>query len=278
MNDIGTVGLLIILANFAISYKGFTNNAFMDGYKFEVDRILMDKDYMRLISSGFLHVNWQHLIFNMLALYSFSGLLEAQLGEWKYLLIYFASLIGGDLLSLYIHRHHGDYSAVGASGAICGLIFASIALFPGMEIGFMFLPFSMPSWLFGLLYVAYSIYGIKSKSDNIGHDAHLGGGLIGMLIAIACEPNALQINYLPIFAILVPSIIFIFVILTKPHVLLIDSFFFNQHNKSYTIDDKYNGAKADKQTELNTLLDKIRKKGMNSLSVKEKERLDQLSK
>ncbi len=277
MNDIGAFGLLILVANFLISYKGFTNKAFLDGYKFEVDRILMDKDYLRLVSSGFLHVNWMHLIFNMLSLYAFSGLLEFHLGELKYGLIYFTSLIGGNLLALYIHRQHGSYSAVGASGAISGLIFASIALFPGIEIGIFGLP-TIPSWIYGLIYVVYSIYGIKSKNDNIGHEAHLGGGLIGMLIAIILQPNSLQINYLPILAILIPTIIFMYLILTKPHFLLVDNFFFQQTNKNYTIEDKYNAAKADKQTELNTLLDKIGKKGMGSLSVKEKNRLDELSK
>jgi hypothetical protein len=99
-----------------------------------------------------------------------------------------------------------------------------------------------------------------------------------MVVAIVFEPNSLQTNYLPILAILVPSIVFMYLILTRPQVLLIDNFFFQQQNKNYTIEDKYNAGKADKQTELNSLLDKIRKKGMNSLSVKEKSRLDELSK
>lgn len=276
MVDIGIIGLILIIVNVFFSYKGLTNTAFFDGYKFDVDRILVSKDYKRLITSGFLHVSWIHLIFNMLSLYAFSWLIEFQLGVIPYLVIYFASLIGGNLFALFIHRHHGDYSAAGASGAVCGLIFASIALYPGLGIGMFFI--SIPSWLYGLLYVAYSIYGIRSNRDNIGHEAHLGGGLVGMLVAIIFVPSSVEINYIPILIILVPTIVFMYLILTKPHFLLIDNFFFKKHQKNYTIEDKYNSARKDKQDELNKLLDKIGKKGMDGLTTKEKNRLKELSK
>lgn len=278
MTEIGIIGLLLIVANIAFSYKGFTNSLFFDGYKFEVDRILINKDYKRLITSGFLHVSWTHLIFNMLSLYAFSGLLESQIGGLNFLIIYFASLIAGDLFALYIHRHHGDYNSVGASGAVCGIIFASIALFPGLGIGFFGLPFSIPSWLYGILYVAYSIYGIKSQKDNIGHEAHLGGALIGMLIAIVIRPNTLAENYLPILVIAIPTISFILLIVRKPQILLLDNYFLKTHNKTYNIDDKFNEEKIGKQKDLDKLLDKISKKGIESLSSKEKQKLAELSK
>jgi membrane associated rhomboid family serine protease len=209
MTDTGIAGLLLIVANIAFSYKGFTNQAFFDGYKFEVDKILIKKDYKRLVSSGFLHVSWTHLLLNMFSLYAFSGIIESNLGAFKFLLIYFISLVGGDLLSLYIHKNHGDYNSVGASGAVCGIIFASIALFPGMGVGFFGLPFSMPGWLYGVVYVLFSIYGIKSNKDNIGHDAHLGGALIGMAIALLLQPAAFAENYVTILLIAVPAIAFI---------------------------------------------------------------------
>jgi len=102
----GIIGTILIIANIAFSYNGFTNAAFFERYRFEVDRILIYKDYKRLITSGFLHVGWTHLIFNMLSLYAFSGLIEQNLGEIKFLIIYFASLIGGNLFSLFVHRNH----------------------------------------------------------------------------------------------------------------------------------------------------------------------------
>lgn len=274
----GIVGFVIIAINFLCSYKGFNDRVFFDKYKFEVDKILIHKEYYRLLTSSFLHVDWQHLIFNMLSLYFFFELVELQLGVVSFLILYFVSMLGGDLLALFIHRNHGDYSAVGASGAVCGVIFASIALFPGLGIGIFLLPFSIPSWLYGILYIAFTIYGIKSGRDNIGHEAHLGGALIGLLTAIILYPASLTENYISILMVFIPSVAFIYLIITKPYILLIDNNFFNSHRKKYySIEDKYNEKKINKQKELDKLLDKISKKGINSLTQKEKQKLEELS-
>lgn len=277
MIDYGLFGTLLIIINIAFSYKGFTNTLFFEAYKFEVDKVLINKDYLRLISSGFLHTNWNHLIFNMLSLYFFSGPLENQVGGLNFLLIYFTSLIAGNLFALIIHKNHGDYCAVGASGAICGIIFASIALFPSMEIGLLLLPFSVPGWLFGILYIAYTFFGIKTQKDNIGHEAHLGGALIGMLVAIIIQPSALKENYPTIILILLPSVFLIALFIKKPHVLLIETSFKKIPTKYYDIDHKYNEEKKNKEIELDELLEKINKKGINNLSKKERQRLDELS-
>ena len=277
MSNSGIITLIIIIANVIFSSIGFKNETFFDGYKFEVDKILISKDYKRIISSGFLHLDWKHLIFNMFTLFVFSGALESQLGILKYIIVYFASLIGGNLLALFVHRNHGDYSAVGASGAVCGLVFASIALFPGIDVGFFILPFSIPGWLYGLVYVLYSIYGIKSKKDNVGHEAHLGGALIGMLVALILVPSAIVENYVTILIIAVPIIAFIYLIVTRPHILMVDNLFFKNNNNNYDIDHKYNEDRTNKQKEIDKILDKIGSKGMDSLSNREKEMLKDFS-
>lgn len=278
MTNIRTIGLLLIIVNFIVSYRGFINSLLFEKYKFQVDKILINKDYKRLVTSGFFHVSWTHLIFNMISLYAFAGILEAQLGELNFAIIYFASLIGGDLLALLVHKRHGDYSSVGASGAVCGLIFASVALFPSFGLGFFGLPFSIPGWLYGILFVAYSIYGIKSQKSNIGHEAHLGGALVGMIVALAIYPSALAENYFPILIILVPTVVFIYLIITKPQILYVDNLFFKKHHEYYNIDEKYNVKRLNKQKELDRLLDKISKNGINSLTVKEKQQLEEYSK
>lgn len=267
----GIVSLLIIAVNFLISYQGFKSAGFFAKYAFEVEKILIYKDYKRFITSLFLHVSWQHLIFNMISLYFFSFSLESQLGPWQLLLIYFVSGIGGDLLSLYIHRHDGAYSSVGASGAINGLIFASIAIFPNMQV------FFLPGWVYGLIYVLYSIYGIRSKKDNIGHESHLGGAVIGMLVAVAIHPSALLNNWWVILLVLVPTVIFMYIIVKKPQLLFVDNFF-HANNTNYTVDDRYNVQKKNTQMEVDRILEKIHKKGMSSLSRKEKEILEEYSK
>lgn len=277
MGGIGFIGLSLIIANFIFSYQGFKSSIFLDKYVFEVDKILLKKDYKRLITSGFLHANWTHLIFNMISLLLFSGAVEAYLGWLPFLVIYFSSLVGGNLFALLIHKNNGDYSALGASGAIAGVMFAYIALFPNSSIGLLFFPVHVPGWLFGIFYVLFSIYGIKSKKDNIGHEAHLGGAFIGMLVALIMYPNAFTENYMTILVITIPCILFIFLVIKRPHFLLIDNYFFKTHEKKLTIDQKYNIKKSINQKEVDRILDKISEKGMAGLNKREKEILKEYS-
>jgi hypothetical protein len=206
----------------------------------------------------------------------FCFFLEADLNTSSFCLLYFGSILGGNLLSLYIHRHNPSYSAVGASGAVCGVIFACIALYPGMHIR-LFGLLSIPGWVYGLFYVIYSVYGIRSNKDNIGHDAHLGGGLAGMLIACIIVPGVLLVNTAAIVAILVPSVFFMYVIIHKPHLLLVDNLYYKQQHLFSDIDHRYNFEKANKQKELDVILEKIHSKGINSLSKIEREKLEQYS-
>src|ERR1043165_9319969 len=154
------VTLAIVIVTLVISYKGFTNRSLMEGYSFDVDKVLIQKDYIRFISAGFLHVSWLHLIFNMITLLAFGGILEPMLGIIKYLLVYFVSMVGGNMFALLVHKNNGDYSSVGASGAINGIIFSLIVLYPNMGIGFFFIPVSIPAWVFGVVYMLFTLYGI----------------------------------------------------------------------------------------------------------------------
>lgn len=275
MGDLGIISLLIVLANAFATYKGLSDGVYFRQYAFVISKILVDRDYKRLITSGFLHVNWIHFSVNMVTLYCFSSGLEAVFGPLFFLVLYFGSLLGGNLLSLYVHRSHTDYSAVGASGAVSGIVFASIALFPGMEIGFLMLPVSIPAWAYGLAYVLYSIYGIQVQKDNVGHEAHLGGGLIGLCIAIASYPDVLFYNYLPVLLILVPSVVFLYLVFTKPSFLLVKQL--ERESVYRDIDERYYAKKRHKELELNKLLEKIHENGIESLSHHEKERLKDLS-
>lgn len=274
----GTISIILILANLFISYKGFKDRAFYNKYKFEVEKVLIFREYWRLITSSFLHVNWMHLIFNMIGLYAFSAGIEGVFGPIWYLVIYFGSLIGGDLLSLWIHRNHGEYSSVGASGGVNGIIFAAIALFPGMDISLFLIPLPIPAWFYGLVFVLISIYGIRSRNNNVGHEAHLGGALIGMMLALVIDPSAFSRNYLTIGLITVPLLLFMYVIIRRPHFLLVDNNFFRKPQRFHSIDHRYNAQKADRQKEVDAILEKIHKKGMRSLTRKEREILADYSK
>ncbi|HRO43485.1 MAG TPA: rhomboid family intramembrane serine protease [Flavipsychrobacter sp.] len=262
------ITVLLVAFTCVISYKGLKDELFLNKYAFEVEKITIYKEYIRLISSGFLHVNWLHLVVNMFVLWAFGSGLEARLGVVGFLVIYFSSMLGGNLLALLIHKHNESYSSVGASGAVAGLIFASIALVPGLKI------FFLPSWIFGIAYVLYTIYAIRSQRTDVGHAAHLGGALIGMTIAILMFPDVLINNWLPIVAILLPGIALIVIMIRKPDLILIDK---RTQKKQLTTDDRYNVSKRNYQEEVDRILEKINQKGMSSLTKKEKEILNEYS-
>jgi membrane associated rhomboid family serine protease len=277
MENIHPVSFVLIAIIILFSYFGFRDRNFFERFKFNTEFILRYKQYYRLLTSGFLHANWMHLFFNLISLFLFSNLITDAVGIIPFLIIYFSSLIGGDLLSLFIHRNHPDYSSIGASGAVNGIIFAAIALHPGMELSLMLFPVFIPAWLFGLLYVLVSMYGIKSNQDNIGHDAHLGGAIIGILTAVIMYPEALKENYFTIMIIFIPAVVFIYLIVTRPNLLLFEWKMKDDSGNYFSIDHKYNEEKWNNQKELDCILDKIGKSGIESLTSKEKSFLDQNS-
>jgi membrane associated rhomboid family serine protease len=232
------------------------------------------RQYYRLVTSGFLHTGWRHLILNLLTFYFFGGSVEVMLGYGNFLLLYAASLVGGNLFSLLLHRHEEDYSAVGASGAVSGLVFAAITLYPGIEVGMLGL--YVPGWLYGMLYVLVSAYGITTRRDNIGHDAHLGGGLVGLLVVVFLQPELLRTNYLAIIAILAPALGFFYFLIKKPEALVLGNLF-GRSPGYQTVDDKYYARQQQQAQDLDDLLDKINHKGYDSLSAREKEKLEKLS-
>ncbi len=269
------IGLYALIgANVLFSLNGFNNRHFFSENAFNISGILGRKEYKRLISSGFLHVGWGHLLFNMFALYSFGQLLLQLVGQVEFFAIYFVSLLGGNLLSLFINRTKSYYSAVGASGAVSGVIFACIALYPQVGIYIFLIPIEIPGWVFGPAFILISIFGMQRQSDNIGHEAHLGGAIIGMLVTIAFNPFVLKANPLVIAGILLPTIAFMIYIARKP----LQSKWVKSKEVSYqTKDDAYNAEKAKKQQRLNELLDKANKQGWESLSKEELNELDELA-
>ncbi|MFN7117913.1 MAG: rhomboid family intramembrane serine protease [Saprospiraceae bacterium] len=273
------IGTIIAIFTGLVTYKGLRDYGFKEMYLFDVDKILIHKEYRRLWSSGFLHANWLHYGFNMMALLSFSFSLEFMFGTGRFLLLYFASMIGGSLLALFIHRNHGDYRALGASGAISGVIFSSIVLFPESKIGFVILPFEMKSWIFGVLYMLISILGIKSQRDNIGHEAHLGGAIIGVVLTLIFYPTLALEHWWVVLLILLPVTAFLILIVRNPAVLMIDKYWGENVEmlKNWKPKPSDPNRKLSQEEELDALLDKINKYGINSLSKKEKDRLKELT-
>lgn len=184
-----TLLIVIIAVTVLISYKGFNDLSFFRKFEFHVGSILKGEQ-IRIISSGFLHVDMGHLFFNMVTLWFFAPLVLAYLGNWTFVLVYMGSLIFGNLLTLLFNKNNYSYRAVGASGAVTGVLYSAILLQPDMMLGLFFV-IPIPAYLFGILYLLYSIYGMKSKNDNIGHSAHFGGAVGGYLITLIEQPQLL---------------------------------------------------------------------------------------
>jgi membrane associated rhomboid family serine protease len=130
-----------------------------------------------------------------------------QVGVIKFLLIYLASLIVGNLLSFYFHKDEYHYSAVGASGAVMGVLYASILLYPEMSLFLFFIPIPIPAWIFGIGYLLYSIYGMRSRLGNIGHDAHFGGAIAGYVLTLFFVPSLFQTDLWIVLLLAVPIIV-----------------------------------------------------------------------
>ena len=195
MNNLGIsiVTIVIIAANVIMSLKGFDDRGFFEKFKFNVGSIKRGEQ-IRMLSSGFLHADMSHLFFNMFTLYFFADFVVDNLGSVHFLIIYFGSLIFGNLLSLYFHKDEYWYSAIGASGAVTGILYAAILLEPGMSLYMYFIPIPIPGYVFGIGYLLYSIYGMKNKVGNIGHDAHFGGAIGGYVITLILYPSLFQTN------------------------------------------------------------------------------------
>lgn len=177
------VATLIIVSNLIFSFKGFKNDIFFNKYRFEVKKI-KEGDLYRLISSGFLHVNTTHLLFNMVTFYFFVNIVIYELGSTLFLLLYFVSLFAGNFFAYKFHYNQPDYIAVGASGAVTGVLFSSLLLYPEIELFIFFIPIPIPGYIFGIGYIIYTLYGMKTQNDNIGHTAHFGGAIGGIVMTI----------------------------------------------------------------------------------------------
>ncbi|MCH2033516.1 MAG: rhomboid family intramembrane serine protease [Tenacibaculum sp.] len=178
----------LIVANLLASMKGFQDQYFFDKYKFQVGKIL-NGEKIRMVTSGFLHADWVHFGFNMYALYLFGRIVGYNFSDVNFLLIYFGSLLAGSMYSLYQNKNDYYYSAIGASGAVSGVVFSGIMLYPDMTLTLFPLPIPMPAYVFGIGYLLYSIYGMKAKLGNIGHSAHLGGAIGGFAITLLLMPS-----------------------------------------------------------------------------------------
>lgn len=194
------VTLLLIVANVVVSGYALTADpSLIERLSLRPQRILRDGEWYRLITGGFVHAGLAHLLFNMITFYFFGRFIEVLLGPVALLVIYFGSELGAHALSLVMHRDNPNYAAVGASGAVSGIVFG-FCLFRPLENLYLFFALPIPAILFAVGYVALSVYAMRQSggqrggmTGGIAHEAHLGGALAGLALTILLEPRAVGI-------------------------------------------------------------------------------------
>src|SRR5680860_820112 len=205
MGDLSLITIIIIAINVIISFKGFKDRAFFEKYKFNIGDIKAGSKH-QIFTSGFLHVDTSHLFVNMLTLYFFANVVIYDLGSIGFIIVYLASLILGNLLSYFFHKNDLSYTAVGASGAVMGILYSAILLRPDMMLGLFFI-IPVPAYVFGIGYLLYTIYGMKKRLGNIGHDAHFGGAVGGYMLTLMLAPWVFQEHLLMVILLAVPILI-----------------------------------------------------------------------
>tara|TARA_B100000780_G_scaffold121457_1_gene85106 strand:- start:5858 stop:6496 length:639 start_codon:yes stop_codon:yes gene_type:complete len=200
--------LIIILVTVFISLKGFKDQYFFNKYKFEISSIKKGEK-IRMLSAGFLHVDYNHLFLNLFTLYVFSSQVIGGVGSVNYLIIYIVSLYIGNYFALKFHEKEPFYTAVGASGAVTGIVYSSIILYPEMKLMLIFLPIPLPAYIFGICYMLYSIYGMNKNIGNIGHTAHFGGAIAGLFVTLLIKPEIVNENLWIILLMMIPIVLFI---------------------------------------------------------------------
>jgi len=194
----GTITIMLILVIGLTSAFAFKQKEIMAQLQFNAYQIVHRHQYYRILTHAFIHANWEHLIVNMIVLYSFGAAVEVyfgntfgSMGSTYYLILFFGSVIFSSLLSLYKQRNNPYYNAIGASGAVSAILFTAIFFNPWNPIYF-FGIMPIPGIIFGGLYLYYSYYMSTKKSDNIGHDAHFLGAVFGFFFPVILQPSLLM--------------------------------------------------------------------------------------
>ncbi|NCA84833.1 MAG: rhomboid family intramembrane serine protease [Clostridia bacterium] len=191
-----TITLLLIAVTAIVSFMAFSNGQLFDKLRFNAYYIRHHRQWYRFLSHALLHADLAHLAINMLVFWSFAGVVMTffsrdfgQLATVVFLGLYVGGVIFSSVYDYFKHSNDISFSAVGASGAVSAVVFSSIILYPDGRIFLFLIPIGIPSWIFGILYLAYSAYMGKRGGSNIGHNAHFWGAVFGIAYTIVINPD-----------------------------------------------------------------------------------------
>ena len=194
MLDVPPVTLFFLAANLVIgAYTLLSNPGLIGEWAFRPYRVVREREWSRWLTAGFVHVGFLHLAFNMWALYLFGPYVEAAIGSARFVALYIGSDLAANALTYLKYKDRPEYSAVGASGAISGVIFAFCLFEPFSTLQLIIPPIPIWAIVFAPLYIAISIYAARREMGRVAHEAHIGGALGGLALTVLLYPPSLGI-------------------------------------------------------------------------------------
>jgi len=185
--------IVIVAITVLVSWRAFNNPALLDRLILWPPAVQRRKQYDRLLTYGFVHADWMHLLFNMITLWSFGTAVERVFSEWitpvGYVLFYLSAIVVSILPTFLRHRNDANYRSLGASGGVSAVLFAFILFDPWSKLIIFPIPLPIPAILFAALYVGYTIWMDRNGRDNVNHSAHLWGAAYGVLFTLVLEPR-----------------------------------------------------------------------------------------
>ena len=186
-----SIAAIILVVTLATSLAGlYGSPKIIEQSLFRPYWFLRRRQYATIVTSGLVHADLPHLIFNLITFYFFAFQLEKQIGGARFAALYLIGLVVSDAGTYFKHRNDPDYASLGASGAISAVLFASIVYFPWQKLFIIPIPVPIPAPIFAIGYVAYSWYSARQARGRINHDAHLGGALFGLAFVMLTDPAA----------------------------------------------------------------------------------------
>ena len=185
--------IVIVAITVLVSWRAFNDQALLERLILWPPAVERRKQYDRLLTHGFIHADWMHLLFNMITLWSFGTAVEQVFSEWitpaGFVLFYLSAIVVAILPTYLTHRHDANYRSLGASGGVSAVLFSFILFDPWSKLIIFPIPVPIPAFLFALLYVGYSIWMDRRGRDNVNHSAHLWGAAYGVLFTLVLEPR-----------------------------------------------------------------------------------------
>ncbi|MGE5355915.1 MAG: rhomboid family intramembrane serine protease [Deltaproteobacteria bacterium] len=187
---------IIAVVIFMISLQGFNNAGFFDRFKHSPFRVVHYKEYYRLLTSGFLHGSWVHLLINLFVFWQFGGFVEEYIfnnyfgpvkGAVLYVLLFLLSVVAANIHTTIQHKNNHYYASIGASGAVSAILFSYMLINPWSKI-YLYAIIPIYTVVAAVLYLVYSQWASRNSQDHIDHSAHFYGAVFGFFYTIAVNP------------------------------------------------------------------------------------------